>query len=46
MDVDLIFKIDELGNFVAVLNHHQLRSRHEQQPMMNTLACAMSTLSK
>ena len=38
MDVDLIFKIAEVGILVAVLNLLLVRSGREEQAMMTTLA--------
>ncbi len=38
MDVDLIFKIDDFGILVAVLNLLLVRSGREDQAMMTTLA--------
>ena len=38
MDVDLIFKIADIGILVAVLNLLLVRSGREEQAMMTTLA--------
>ena len=38
MDIDLIFKIAAIGIIVAVLNQLLIRSGHEEQAMMTTLA--------
>ena len=38
MDVDLIFKIADIGILVAVLNQLLVRSGREEQAMMTTLA--------
>ena len=38
MDIDLIFKIADLGIVVAVLNQLLVRSGREEQAMMTTLA--------
>ena len=38
MDVDLIFKIADIGIIVAVLNQLLIRSGREEQAMMTTLA--------
>ena len=38
MDVDLIFKIADVGILVAVLNQLLIRSGREEQAMMTTLA--------
>ena len=38
MDVDLIFKIADIGIIVAVLNQVLIRSGREEQAMMTTLA--------
>ena len=38
MNVDLIFKIADIGIIVAVLNQLLIRSGREEQAMMTTLA--------
>lgn len=45
MDIDLIFKIADIGIIVAVLNQLLIRSGREDQAMMTTLAGLVVVLS-
>ena len=45
MEIDLVFKIAEIGIIVAVLNQLLIRSGREDQAMMTTLAGLVVVLS-
>ena len=45
MEIDLIFKIADIGIIVAVLNQLLIRSGREDQAMMTTLAGLVVVLS-
>ena len=45
MDIDLIFRIAEIGILVAVLNQLLIRSGREEQAMLTTLAGLIVVLS-
>ena len=45
MDIDLVFKIADIGIIVAVLNQLLIRSGREDQAMMTTLAGLVVVLS-
>ena len=38
MEIDIIFKIAEIGIAIAVLNHVLIKAGREEQAMMTTLA--------
>lgn len=45
MEIDLVFKIADIGIIVAVLNQLLIRSGREDQAMMTTLAGLVVVLS-